>query len=92
SKVLGQASDLLSAAQSNLASTIEEREDALKTLAVGLVNRSEEIENTMRSLAGLVEAAFDRAESRSSQVSLNLKSSVQASFADIGGILSDTEK
>ena len=92
SKVLGQASDLLSAAQSNLVTTLEEREDALQALAVGLVHRSEEIENTMRSLAGLVEAAFDRAESRSGQVSTNLKTSVQASFADIGGILADTEK
>ena len=92
SKVLGQASDLLGAAQSNLVTTLEEREDALQSLAVGLVHRSEEIENTMRSLAGLVEAAFDRAESRSGQVSSNLKGSVQASFVDIGKILADTEK
>ncbi len=61
SKVLGQASDLLAAAQSNLVSTLEERQDALRTLSVGLVQRSEEIERTMRALEGFVDGAFQRA-------------------------------
>lgn len=51
SKVLTQVSQLLGAAQSNLVSTLEERETALQNLAVGLVQRSEEIENTMRASA-----------------------------------------
>ncbi len=63
SRVLGQASDLLAAAQSNLVSTLEEREDALETLAVGLVKRSEDIEGTMRQLVSVVDTAFERANS-----------------------------
>ena len=92
SKVLTQASGLLAAAQSNLVSTLEEREGALQNLSLGLVQRSEEIEKTMRSLGTMVEGAFERAEQRSNQVSGNLRQSVQTSFADIGRVLSDTEK
>jgi ABC-type transporter Mla subunit MlaD len=50
SKVLASASDLLGAAQSNLASTLEERREALQSLSLGLVSRSEQIEETMHSL------------------------------------------
>jgi ElaB/YqjD/DUF883 family membrane-anchored ribosome-binding protein len=59
---------------------------------VGLVQRSEEIERTMRALGGMVESAFDRAEQRSNQVSGTLRESVQSSFSDIGRVLSETEK
>jgi len=92
SKVLSQASELLGAAQSNLVGTLEERQQALRDLSVGLVKRSEEIETTMQTLGHMVEAAFERAEQRSSQVAGNLRQSIQSSFADIGKILSDTEK
>ncbi len=92
SKVLGQASDLLAAAQSNLVSTLEERQDALRTLSVGLVQRSEEIERTMRALEGFVDGAFQRAEERSGQVAGNLRSGIQSSFADVGRLLSNTEQ
>jgi phosphoglycolate phosphatase-like HAD superfamily hydrolase len=92
SKVLGQASDLLSAAQSNLSNTLEDREEALRQLALGLVRRSDEIAESMRSLGEMVEGAFDRAEQRSSQVAGNLRQGIQSSFADVGRVLSDTEK
>jgi ElaB/YqjD/DUF883 family membrane-anchored ribosome-binding protein len=92
SKVLGQASHLLAAAQSGLVSTLEEREGALQTLAAGLVQRSAEIEKTMRGLGGMIETVFERAEQRSNQVTGTLRQSVQASFADIGRVLADTEK
>ena len=64
----------------------------MQNLAVGLVQRSEEIENTMRALGSMVETAFDRAEQRSNQVTGNLRQGVQSSFADIGRVLSDAEK
>ncbi len=92
SKVLGQASDLLGAAQSNLVSTLEERQDALRTLSVGLVQRSEEIERTMRALEGFVDGAFQRAEERSGLVAGNLRSGIQQSFSDVGRLLSSTEQ
>ena len=91
-KVLGKASELLSAAQSNLVGTLEERQQALRDLSVGLVKRSEEIETTMQTLGKMVETAFDRAEQRSGQMAGNLRQSVQASFTDIGQILGETEK
>ncbi len=92
SKVLTQASQLLGAAQSNLASTLEERESALQTLSVGLVQRSAEIEKTMQGLGSMIETVFERAEQRSNQVTGNLRQGVQSSFADIGRILTETEK
>ncbi len=92
SRVLGQASDLLGAAQSNLVSTLEERQEALRTLSVGLVRRSEEIEKTMHALEGFVSGAFERAEERSTQVAGNLRSGIQSSFADVGRLLTDAEK
>jgi ElaB/YqjD/DUF883 family membrane-anchored ribosome-binding protein len=92
SKVLGQASELLAAAQSNLVSTLDERQDALRNLSVGLVKRSEEIETTMRGLSTLVDGAFERAEERSAQVAGNLREGIQTSFTDIGRILSETEQ
>jgi hypothetical protein len=92
SKVLSQASDLLGAAQSNLVSTLEERQDALRTLSVGLVSRSEEIEKTMHALEGFVDGAFQRAEDRSAQIAGNLRSGIQTSFNDVGRILTDAEQ
>ena len=91
-KVLSQASDLLGAAQSNLVSTLEERQDALRTLSVGLVSRSEEIEKTMHALEGFVDGAFQRAEDRSAQIAGNLRSGIQTSFNDVGRILTDAEQ
>jgi hypothetical protein len=92
SRVLSQASDLLGAAQSNLASTLEERQDALRTLSIGLVSRSEEIEKTMHALEGFVDGAFQRAEDRSAQVAGNLRSGIQSSFSDVGRILTEAEQ
>lgn len=92
SKVLTQASQLLGAAQSNLASTLEEREGALQALSVSLVQRSDEIEKTMRGLGSMIETVFERAEQRSNQVTSSLRQGVQSSFADIGRILTETEK
>ncbi|MCA0340715.1 MAG: hypothetical protein LCH99_13420, partial [Proteobacteria bacterium] len=92
SKILSQASDLLAAAQSNLVSTLEERQDALRSLSVGLVQRSEEIEKTMQSLEGMVEGVFTRAEERSNLIAGNLRGGIQTSFAEVGRILGETEK
>jgi len=91
SRVLSEASDLLGAAQSNLASTLDERQNALRSLAGGLLKRSEEIEGTMRNLTGLVDSAFEKAEERSLQVGSRLRESLHASFADIGRTLGETQ-
>ena len=92
SKVLGQASDLLAAAQSNLVGTLEERQEALRALSIGLVKRSEEIENTMRGLGDMVESALERADNRAGQMTGNLRQGIQNAFADIGKVLSHTEQ
>jgi hypothetical protein len=54
----------LNAAQSSLANTLEDRQEALERLSVGLVTRSEEIEKTLRAFENLVVAAFEKAENR----------------------------
>ena len=92
SKVLAQASELLGAAQSNLASTLDERQTALRTLSAGLVKRSEEIEGTLNGLTSLVDGAFTRAEDRTSQIGASLRESLHASFADIGRGLGETQQ
>jgi ABC-type transporter Mla subunit MlaD len=76
SRVLATASDLLGSAQSNLASTLDDRQDALETLAVGLVKKSEDIERTMRSFENLVERTFEKAEGRTRETTEELRSAI----------------
>ncbi|MEP0695950.1 MAG: kinesin, partial [Nitratireductor sp.] len=64
SKLLAQAQDLIGSAQSNLTSTLEDRQKALEELAVGLVKKSEDIEGLMRSFENVVGDAIERAEGR----------------------------
>ncbi len=75
-RVLASASDLLNAAQASLSTTLEDRQSALQTLAIGLVRKSEEIENTLRSFESLVTSAFDRAETKSIDSSEKIRTTV----------------
>ncbi|MEX2373193.1 MAG: kinesin, partial [Dehalococcoidia bacterium] len=63
-KILGSASNLLGSAQANLASTLDERQQALEELSVGLVKKSEDIERVMRSFESLIGDTIERAEGR----------------------------
>src|SRR5690606_26529707 len=63
-KVLSSAPDLLGSAQNDLASTLDGRQEALESLAVGLVKKSEDIERVMRSFEDLVGGALEKAENR----------------------------
>jgi phage-related protein len=63
-KLLASASNLLGSAQANLASTLDERQQALEELSVGLVKKSEDIERIMRNFETLIEGTIDRAEGR----------------------------
>jgi hypothetical protein len=92
SSVLSQASELLNAAQTSLVGTLEERQEALRTLSVGLLTRSEEIENSMRGVMGVVEQTLAQAEQRSANVAGNLRNNLSASFDDIGRSLDETEQ
>ncbi|MGL4487908.1 MAG: hypothetical protein ACRCU5_00495, partial [Rhizobiaceae bacterium] len=75
-RVLASASDLLNAAQSSLSNTLEDRQEALERLSVGLVTRSEEIEKTLRAFENLVVAAFEKAESRAGTSTQAMKHSL----------------
>lgn len=75
-RMLNSASELINASQSNLASTFDERQEALQNLAAGLVAKSEGIEKTMRSFRSLVSSAFDRAEGRASQTTEQIRNSI----------------
>src|SRR5690606_16741863 len=61
-RVLQSASDLLGTAQDDLASTLDGRREALESLASGLVGKSREIEQVMRSFEDLVGKALEKAE------------------------------
>lgn len=92
SKMLSQASDLLGAAQSSLVGTLEERQDALRSLAVGLVKRSEEIETTMRNVVSSVEGTLGHAEERAANVAGTLRENLSSSFSEVGKALDETEQ
>ncbi|MEM9106930.1 MAG: hypothetical protein AAGC96_14845, partial [Pseudomonadota bacterium] len=91
SKMLSSASDLLSSAQSSLVSTLEERKDALEDLSSGLVTRSEEIQQTMRSVETIVDEAFGKARDRAGDSARELSGSLSSSIEKIENLLSDTE-
>jgi hypothetical protein len=76
SKLLTSASDILGAAQTNLATTLGDRQNALEDLAVGLVRKSEEIERLMRSFEGILEGSLERAELRARESSDTIRSSM----------------
>ncbi len=75
-KMLASANDLLGSAQSNLSSTLEDRRDALESLALGLVAKSEEIEKVMRTFEGMVERAASSAEGRTRDTASQMQSVV----------------
>ena len=75
-RVLASASDLLNAAQASLSTTLEDRQSSLENLAIGLVKKSEEIEQTLRSFESLVSGAFDRVEHRSTNSSEKIRATV----------------
>jgi len=76
SRVLNSASDLLGSAQSNLASTLDERQAALETLAVNLVKKSDDIEGVMRAFEELIGKTFEKADGRTRQATENMRSAI----------------
>ena len=76
SKLLSSASDILGSAQTNLVTTLDDRQAALEDLAVGLVKKSEDIERLMRSFESILEHSLDRAESRAKESSEIIRSSM----------------
>ncbi|MGW8181325.1 MAG: hypothetical protein ACWGQW_21550, partial [bacterium] len=83
SNVLSTASDLLGKAQSGLADTLDERREALDNLSRGLVERSNEIETTMKSLESIVQDAFTKASERADGAASKLSGSLTASLEDL---------
>ncbi len=76
SRLLSSASDLLGSAQTNLVTTLDDRQSALEDLAVGLVKKSEDIERLMRSFESILENSLDRAESRARESTETIRSSM----------------
>ena len=81
----------LASAQSSLASTLEERKGALESLSSGLVTRSEEIEQSLRSVENIVDNAFGKARERAGDSAKELSGSLSSSIEKIENLLSDTE-
>jgi ABC-type transporter Mla subunit MlaD len=75
-RMLASASDLLGSAQTNLASTLDDRQTALEELAVGLVKKSEDIERVMRSFEDLVGRALQKAEGKTRESTDQIRSAI----------------
>ena len=74
-RLLANASNLIGAAQSNFEHTLE-RQSSLEDLAVGLVNKSEELERVMKSFENLVGSALEKAEGRTLESTDKIRSSI----------------
>ncbi|MGL4406066.1 MAG: kinesin, partial [Notoacmeibacter sp.] len=80
SRTLQRANELLTAAQSNLQHTLEDRREALDSLASGLVLRSKEIEAVLGAMSGQIEATLERSENRTRSSAASLQNTVSAVF------------
>ncbi len=76
-RVLQQASDLIGSAQSNLSITLEERQEALEKLAIGLVRKSEEIEKSMRAFEDVISKSLDKTEGRAKSTTEEIRRAMQ---------------
>ena len=74
-RLLANASNLIGAAQSNFEHTLE-RQSSLEDLAVGLVNKSEELERVMKSFENLVGSALEKAEGRTLESTDKIRNSI----------------
>ena len=74
-RLLANASNLIGAAQSNFEHTLE-RQSSLEDLAVGLVNKSEELERVMKSFENLVGSALEKAEGRTMESTDKIRNSI----------------
>lgn len=74
-RLLANASNLISAAQSNFEHTME-RQSSLEDLAVGLVKKSEDLERVMKSFESLVGDALDNAEGRTIETTDKIRESI----------------
>ena len=75
SRLLSNASNLLSSAQSNLEHTLE-RQSSLEELAVGLVKKSEDLEKVMRSFENLVGQTMQTAEGRTMESAEKIRTAI----------------
>ena len=74
-RLLANASNLISAAQSNFEHTLE-RQSSLEDLAVGLVGKSEDLERVMKSFENLVGSALENAEGRTVETTQKIRNSI----------------
>src|SRR5690606_15705024 len=75
-RVLASASELIGNAQNNLVGTLEDRQNALDKLASGLVEKSESVEQLMRSFEHIISSAFERAEGQTRSSAEKMRESV----------------
>jgi hypothetical protein len=75
SRLLSNASSLLSSAQSNLEHTLE-RQSSIEDLAVGLVKKSEELEKVMQSFENLVGQTLEKAEGRTAHSADKIRTTI----------------
>lgn len=82
SVILQDATRMIDAAQSNLEATLENKQDALQQLAVGLVNHSDHINHNMSSFNALVTSMIEEASSKSRIVSGEISGEISKAIED----------
>lgn len=80
--VLTDATKIIDAAQSDLQTTLEGKQEALQQLAVGLVNHSDQINNNMNSFSQMIATMIEDATSKSQNISGNIAGEVSRAIED----------
>ena len=74
--VLQSANDLIGSAQNDLAATLDGRQQALDALASGIVSKSQDIEQVMRTFEGIISKALENAEGRTRVSTEQIRSAI----------------
>jgi len=80
SRILESASQLLEKAQNGIVNNIEGRQEALRSLADGLVEKSEQLERVIKSFDGLIDNLVERTAQRSRQSADAIRKSIEDVF------------
>nr|WP_272210791.1 hypothetical protein [Marinicella sp. W31]MDC2876707.1 hypothetical protein [Marinicella sp. W31] len=80
--VLDRASNLIESAQSNLANTLSERQQALGLLSDGLAERSQEIDKGLKAVAAAVAASMDKTGREAQTMSENVAETMRGTVED----------
>jgi len=89
SEALSNAASMLINAGNNLDGTLDDRHRTIEILSQGLVTKSSDIEELMRSFANLMNDTIKQAEDRATMVSAGLSTTAQQAARDVANQLDE---